>query len=239
MNLASTCPDGSVFEQLAHGTLSPEDSEVVARHLEECAPCGERFGAWRCDWLKALHASAGRHMPITPAMEAMMRRLENWTAETPPGGHGQTDPTASVANGAADPTSLLQPPHGGGEIGWLGTYRVLKVLGQGGMGVVYLAEDTILKRPAALKVLRSDLAERPSLRQRFLREAQAVAAVRHDNVVTIYQAGEHSGVGFLAMELLHGEPLDARLQRENRLPIPVAVQLGRQIAQGLAAAHAH
>jgi serine/threonine protein kinase len=238
MNLALTCPDASVFEQLAEGTLSPEDSDVVARHLEQCAACGERFGVWGCDWLRALQGSAGRELPITPPVEAMMRRLEKWSVETPPVGRVETNTTGGGASEeAADPTSMLQPARGGGEIGWLGAYRVLKVLGQGGMGVVFLAEDSVLKRQVALKVMRGALAERPSARQRFLREAQAAAAVRHENVVTIYQAGEQAGVGFLAMELLQGESLDARLARESRLPIAMAVDLGRQIARGLAAAH--
>ncbi|MCI0380910.1 MAG: protein kinase [Gemmataceae bacterium] len=233
MNTTSACPDASVFEQLAHGTLSPEDSEVVARHLEQCASCGERFGAWGCDWLRALQGSAGRDVAITPPVEAMMQRLEKWAV-----GRVETPTTAGDASEeTSDPTSMLQPARGGGEIGWLGIYRVLKVLGRGGMGVVFLAEDSVLKRPVALKVLRGALAERPSARQRFLREAQAAAAIRHEHVVTIFQAGEQAGVGYLAMELLQGESLEARLERENRIPISTAVDLGRQIAQGLAAAH--
>ncbi|MCI0683814.1 MAG: SUMF1/EgtB/PvdO family nonheme iron enzyme [Gemmataceae bacterium] len=228
-----------MFAQLAQGTLSPEDSEVIARHLEQCAACGERFGAWGCDWLRALQASAGRDVAIAPPVEAMMRRLEKWAVETPPLGRVETATTAGGdSQENADPASMLQPARGAGELGWLGTYRVLKVLGQGGMGIVFLAEDSVLKRPVALKVMRGALAERTSARQRFLREAQSAAAVHHGNVVTIYQAGEQAGIGFLAMELLHGESLDARLERENRLPIAMAVDLGRQIARGLAAAHA-
>ncbi|MCI0683816.1 MAG: WD40 repeat domain-containing serine/threonine-protein kinase [Gemmataceae bacterium] len=180
-------------------------------------------------------------------MTDVVNRLERlgglppaWTAETPAtSAHPGLSTGRDDAPGDAEATSFLQPPRGPGEIGWLGTYRILKVLGQGGMGVVFLAEDSILKRPVALKVMRGALAERATARQRFLREAQAAAAVRHEHVVTIYQAGEQTGVGFLAMELLHGESLEARLQREGRLPIATAVDLGKQIALGLAAAHAH
>jgi WD40 repeat protein len=109
--------------------------------------------------------------------------------------------------------------------------------GVGGMGLVFQAEDVRLKRLVALKVMRFALADHPTARERFLREAQAAAAVRHDHVVTIYQVGEERGVPFLAMEFLEGESLDDRLQREGRLPVAEIVRIGREIAQGLAAAH--
>src|SRR4051794_12590443 len=83
----------------------------------------------------------------------------------------------------------------------LGPYRLLKQLGQGGMGTVFLAEDTKLRRPVALKVMRPDLAAHEEARKRFLREAQAAAALKHDHVVTIYHVDEDQGVPFLAMEL--------------------------------------
>jgi serine/threonine protein kinase len=144
-------------------------------------------------------------------------------------------------SGAAEEDGLdfLAPPQGPGELGRLGGYRVLRVLGAGGMGIVLHAEDLQLGRPAALKVLRPALAAGASARQRFLREAKASAAMRHDNVVTIYQVGEDRGVPFLAMELLEGETLEDRLQREGRLPAAEVVRIGRQAAIGLAAAHAH
>ncbi|HBI45663.1 MAG TPA: serine/threonine protein kinase, partial [Planctomycetales bacterium] len=85
------------------------------------------------------------------------------------------------------------------EIGRLGGYRVLKELGRGGMGAVFQAEDPKLKRLVALKVMLPRLAADASARRRFLREAQAMAAVHHDHVVTIYQVDEDNGVPFLAM----------------------------------------
>src|SRR5262249_54952053 len=75
-------------------------------------------------------------------------------------------------------------------------------------------------------------------RQRFLREAQAAAAVRHENIVSIYHAGEEAGVVFLAMELLPGETLEDRLKRQGKLPVAEVLRIGREIATGLAAAHA-
>jgi serine/threonine protein kinase len=134
-------------------------------------------------------------------------------------------------------TDFLMPPRGPDELGWLGPYRVLRVLGSGGMGVVFQAEDPHLQRPVALKAMKPALAASESCRARFAREARAAAAIKHDHIVTIYQVGEDRDIPFLAMEFLEGEPLDVRLRREGRLPIVAVLRIGREIAQGLAAAH--
>jgi hypothetical protein len=133
--------------------------------------------------------------------------------------------------------SFLAPAQRPDELGRLGPYRVFKVLGTGGMGVVFQAEDPQLERPVALKTMLPALAASAGAKQRFLREARAAAAVKHDYVVTIYQVGEDRGVPFLAMELLKGETLQERLRREGRLPVGEVLRLGREIAEGLAAAH--
>ncbi len=137
-----------------------------------------------------------------------------------------------------DLCAFLAPAQGPGEVGRLAHYRVLEVLAVGGMGVVYKAEDTLLRRLVALKAILPRLASRPALRRRFFREARAAAAVEHDHVVAIYQVGEDHGVAFLVMPLLRGESLEDRLQRERRLPLPVAVRVGIETAEALAAAHA-
>jgi serine/threonine protein kinase len=134
--------------------------------------------------------------------------------------------------------SFLGPPQADGEIGRLGQYRVLRQLGSGGMGLVFDAEDTVLHRRVAVKVMHPELASVSSLRDRFIREARAMAQVRSDHVVTVYNAGEENGVAFLAMELLAGRSLEERLQAERVLPLAEALRIGREIAEGLAAAHA-
>ncbi len=113
----------------------------------------------------------------------------------------------------------------------------MKLLGAGGMGVVLHAEDLVLKRAVALKVMRSALAKSEDARQRFLREARAIAAIEHRHIVPIYQVGEDRGVPYLAMPFLKGESLEQRLQRERQLSVADSVCIGRQIAEGLAAAH--
>jgi hypothetical protein len=105
------------------------------------------------------------------------------------------------------------------------------------MGMVFRAEDPGLGRVLALKVMLPSVASLPENRQRFLREAQATALVNHPNVIPIYAVGEDRGVPYLAMPLLKGELLEARLNRERRLAVRDAVRIAREVAEGLAAAH--
>jgi serine/threonine protein kinase len=136
-----------------------------------------------------------------------------------------------------DVLTVLQPAQQADELGRLAGYRILKVLGQGGMGVVFHGEDPQLQRPVALKAMRPALVAVPSAKKRFLREARAAAAIKHDNIVSIYQVGEDRGFPFLAMEFLEGEALDQRLKREPKPPLAEVLRIGREMAEGLAAAH--
>jgi WD40 repeat protein len=158
---------------------------------------------------------------------------------------GEEADTASQGLVEADPdrdefelqTGGLGPPQGPDEIGRLGPFRIIKRLGAGGMGAVYQAVDSQLGRSVALKVLRSRLAGSPVARERFLREARAAAALEHDHVVAIYQVGEDHGVPYLAMPLLRGESLNDRLAAGGGLSLADVLRIGREIAEGLAAAH--
>ncbi len=132
---------------------------------------------------------------------------------------------------------FLSPPQAGDEIGRLGSYRVLKVLGAGGMGVVFQAEDPRLNRMVALKVMLPALAASGSNKERFIREARAAAAIEHDHIVAIFQVDEDRGVPFITMPLLRGEALEDRLKRQRKLPLPEALRIAKETAEGLAAAH--
>jgi serine/threonine protein kinase len=138
-----------------------------------------------------------------------------------------------------DDLSFLDPPNGPEEIGYIAHYRVIKVIGSGGMGLVFEAEDTHLKRIVAIKAMKREFVESYSNRERFLQEARSAAALESDYIVTVYQVGLAKDVPFLAMQMLHGEPLDARLTREAPLPLPDATLIARQITEGLATAHKH
>jgi Tol biopolymer transport system component len=118
----------------------------------------------------------------------------------------------------------------------LGPYEILSPLGQGGMGVVFRARDTRLDRVVAVKVLPKSLAEDADAGARFEREAKAVAALTHPNILAIHDFGHEQGMSYAAMELLEGETLRQRLS-EGALPGRKAVEIALQIASGLAAAH--
>src|SRR5215813_2288702 len=118
----------------------------------------------------------------------------------------------------------------------LGPYELLSLLGKGGMGEVYLAEDKRLRRKVALKVLPADLASNRDRMRRFEQEAQAAAALNHSNIAHIYEIGESGGVNFIAMEFIDGRTLREYIQREQ----PDLGKLLRHllhVAEGLAKAH--
>jgi serine/threonine protein kinase/Tfp pilus assembly protein PilF len=113
-----------------------------------------------------------------------------------------------------------------------------KILGSGAMAVTYCARDTILDSTVALKVISRKLAENPTARARFLREARAAAQIQHPNVARVIHYGEQDGECFYAMELVHGETLEERVQRDGPLPLSVALEVVEQTARGLAAGEA-
>jgi serine/threonine protein kinase len=118
----------------------------------------------------------------------------------------------------------------------LGPYEIIAQLGQGGMGIVFRARDTKLEREVAVKVLPRNLADDPDALGRFEREAKAVAALSHPNILAIHDFGREEGTVYAAMELLEGETLRQRLQ-DGALPTRKAVEIALEIAGGLAAAH--
>src|SRR5205807_9709325 len=115
-------------------------------------------------------------------------------------------------------------------------YRLLSLLGAGGMGEVYRARDTRLDREVAIKMLPADFAKDADRLRRFEQEARATSALNHPNILTIYDIGTHDGGPYIVSELLDGEELRAPL-KEGALPVRKAVDYAAQIARGLSAAH--
>ncbi len=144
-----------------------------------------------------------------------------------------TDPVNNPKNGVLEQTDVLPPAS---MIG--GKYRLGRLIGEGGMGAVYEAEHTGLRIRVAVKLLNELFLTDPSAIQRFTREAQTAAAIRHPNVVEVTDTGaDAEGMPFIVMELLDGESLSSLLRREKILPPPVAVNIALQMLSGLAAAH--
>ncbi|HUG52459.1 MAG TPA: protein kinase [Vicinamibacteria bacterium] len=122
--------------------------------------------------------------------------------------------------------------------GRIGKYDILKPLGKGAMGIVYLAHDTVLERDVALKVMVASIADDPELKQRFEREAKAVARMTHPNVVNVFDLGSHTdGSPYIAMELLKGMDLQKAVRTPPPMPLERKVNVIVQVLAGLAHAH--
>jgi hypothetical protein len=146
------------------------------------------------------------------------------------------DPLATQTEDQID-LGFLEPAPQPGALGRIGHYEVLEVIGRGGFGIVLRALDAVLQRTVAVKVLAPDLAATSPARKRFLREARAYAAVRHENVVQVYGVDEQP-LPYLVMEFIPGQTLQNLLDATGPLDVPEIVRIGRQIGAGLAAAHA-
>ena len=120
-----------------------------------------------------------------------------------------------------------------------GRYEVERLLGQGGMGSVFLGRDIVLDRPVAIKVVAPELAGAEAIRERFLQEARLVARLRHPNIVAVYAAGEADGLLYFVMELVEGESLRDRLTRDTRMDGDAGTIVLRDLARALAYAHEH
>jgi uncharacterized membrane protein len=147
------------------------------------------------------------------------------------------DKESTVRDGAPDLLGFLDPPSRPGAIGRIGHYEVHEILGRGGFSIVFRAVDDVLQRVVAIKVLAPHLAVTSPARKRFLREARAAAMIRHENVVQVH-AVEEQPLPYLVMEFIPGETLQQRIDRTGPLEPVEVLHLGRQIADGRAAAHA-
>jgi len=204
------CP---TVEQLGRMLESALPDPVQARledHVNDCARCQ--------DVLERL--TAATRMWDEPAAES---RASTFLARVRAlGAASRTRPPA-----AARPHRLPE----------IAGYRVEAELGRGGMGVVYRARDERLNRFVALKVLLPRYAADPDSKARFVREAQAQAAVEHDHVTPVFHVGDEGGVPFLTMPVLKGATLADALRHTPRPPVREVARIGREIAEGLAAAH--
>jgi serine/threonine-protein kinase len=119
-----------------------------------------------------------------------------------------------------------------------GNYRIVRLLGEGGFGEVYLAENPLLERRAAVKVLHTGLAQDPELVRRFLNEARAASAIRHPNIIEVFDAGlTPEGAPYILMEFLEGVSLQKRLADQGRLSLDLVLDIARQAGSALGAAH--
>jgi serine/threonine protein kinase len=229
MAISSSCPRADRLQQLVSGTSPANEQAELLAHLDGCTGCQQavqRLAGANPALLRAVGTLAH---PQEPHLRRLLNQLERGTAMIVPS-HSRT--------GTAWLRSLLQPALCEEALGQLDHYTVTDVLGQGGMGLVLKAFDPALKRWVAIKLLAADLADDYVARQRFAREAQAAAAVRHKHIVTIYSVSELNGLPYFVMEYVAGGSLQDYLDRHGPADWRAVARLGAEIASGLAAAHA-
>lgn len=214
-----------------------------AGKLGRCPTCKQSVRAPLAELPPQVAGTVPRQTPLPFEPPSELPGPEVTETEVPADVHETDEPPVVVVSAVKKPRkedySYLAPPQAPCEIGRLGRYRILKVLGSGGMGTVFEAEDPYLRRRVAIKAMKPSTAAKEAHRQRFVREAQAVASIVHDHIVTVYQVDEDNGIPYMAMQLLQGETLDDRLRREGGwLPLREVLRIGRELAEGLDAAHA-
>lgn len=221
-NKQVTCDD-TALEAILRRDQSSDPSDELLAHIETCTRCQER-----------LSELAG------PA--AMWHGVKVAISETVGADQQRRIPPVTLDQSAIHWTEsmvkqLLSPPTHPEMLGRLGRYEVERLIGSGGMGVVFKAFDTELNRPVAIKLLAPYLASSGPARKRFAREARAAAAVVHPHVVPIHNVETEREAPFIVMQYVSGESLQARIDRDGALELCEILRIGMQVADGLSAAH--
>jgi serine/threonine protein kinase len=214
-DVSSGHPSAEELSAFGLGRLEEGAAAAVASHLADCANCCKRLEEVPDD------AFVARLRTVAPGDGAAQpthhddRRLHE--APTCTGG------TPAVPADPGPPPELARHPR----------YRIVEVVGSGGMGTVYRAEHQLMERPVALKVIRHDLTRDPAAVERFRREVRAAARLSHPNIVTAYDAEQAGDSHFLVTEFVDGTSLDRLVAREGPLPVARACDYIRQAALGL------
>ena len=227
------CPTSEQLKLLLDGTMAEAEQAAMQGHVDGCAACQQT--------LETLVAG-------TESWDAVVGHLRDETPQPSLAGMAEAidrlkrdefvEAAANQAAAGARSLDFLEPSDQPGSIGKLGSYEVSEVVGQGGMGVVLKAFDPSLHRVVAVKVLAPYLAHNPQARKRFVREAQAIAAVTHDHVITIHAIDESAEQPKIVMQYVAGRSLQQKIDTEGSLDLKEVLRIGMQTAAGLAAAHA-
>ena len=227
------CPSNADLRELLEGTGQPTDSKLVG-HLDQCPSCQQTLEALANSDSGLTQTLREQPELIRPDANsaywpALQKSEQAITVATPTG----------VRLSAEISLTFLDPPEDGSHLGSLANFNIVRIVGRGGMGIVLHGIDTCLQRDVAIKVLDPELSKDELAVTRFCREARAAASIMHENVVAVHQVehDEAKDIPFLVMELISGESLEKKLEREGRLPLNEIVRIGMQTAAGLAAAH--
>jgi len=223
-------------EQIFLAALDLPDAVARNAYLDEA--CSENSALrGQVEALLASHFKSGEFLDVPapeqisvePTVDSGLSHAVTIQSDVMPANQASADEAESL--------EFLAPPTRPDSLGRIDHYEVLQVLGKGGFGIVFRAFDDVLQRVVAIKVMAPQMAATSPARRRFLREARTSAQVRHENVVQVYEVGEQP-LPYLVMEFIPGETLQQRLDRVGPLDVQETLRIGRQIAEGLAAAHA-
>jgi eukaryotic-like serine/threonine-protein kinase len=221
-----SCDPGRIEQWLAGG-LSPDEQSQLESHLDECTSCRCRLEAAAAE--PRYWEEASVHLQEDALDDGMSR----WT-----GCSDSSSAGADASNCASRIIDYFDPTDDPRMLGRFGGYEIVGIVGCGGMSVVLKGFEGALDRYIAIKLLAPHLATSGAARARFAREARAAAAVLHENVVPIHSVSEAKGLPFLVMPYMPGESLQKRLDERGPMQLNEILRIGRQIAAGLAAAHA-
>lgn len=223
--------DEHLIESCLLGELNDAQEAATQSHLDQCNACREKFEALAGspeDWQRISSALRVEQQAIRSGGSQL---VEQNAAPHFPGEYAQAPIEFAI--------SFLEPSDRNDVLGRLGEFEVHNVIGFGGMGIVLKGFQEELNRPVAVKVMAPHLATSAAARKRFLREAQATAAIVHPNVMPILSVSEKGTLPFLVMPYVACHSLQQRLDAEGTLPIVEVLRIALQVAEGLAAAHSH
>jgi serine/threonine-protein kinase len=222
MSHSATCnPD--IIDDFLADRLDSSRQTAFENHLDECDACCRRLQARTADvtlWNDARAYLSSTDNAARPGTEHLTTAADT--------------PAPATEAPSLDFLAPTDDPH---MLGRFAGYEISGLVGHGGMGLVLKGFDNALNRYAAIKVLAPHYASSGAARKRFAREAQAAAAVVHDNVIAIHGVDEFNSIPYLVMPYIKGESLQKRINREGALSVPEILRIAMQTARGLAAAH--
>jgi eukaryotic-like serine/threonine-protein kinase len=222
--------DPHKIEQFLSDQLGPREQAALEAHLEACAACRETLESLTADvsWWR----EARDHLSNpSSAADSSATATAPWLAYS-----DEAEERGSlIVHGLK---SYLAPTDDPRMLGRVGPYEIAGIIGSGGMGIVLKGFDAALNRYVAVKLLAPRLAASAAARRRFAREAQAAAAVMHDNVMAIHAVAEAQGLPYFVMPYARGSSLEKRIRQTGPLGLEEVLRIGLQVAAGLAAAHA-
>ena len=219
----SGCPGENELRQFAMGLLAAERESEVAKCVDECSTCQSFLDSLDRTPEEVSWSEFDAHSPFDS--DSLKRELSGLKKTPSPEVHVKV---------FTDIQPWLVP---GEAIGRFDEFELLECVGRGGMGIVFRARDCRLNRIVALKVLSPSMLADPTAASRFRREAQSAASIDHSTVVAVHSVSELSELPFLVMEYVEGESLQAYLERVRTPSIPKVIEIAKQCAEALAAAH--